>query len=171
MLCLLQLAPSLRRQEETVTLYFSWLSKDPGFLKAIPHTHSIFVQIRGGEYHFWLPRDIFPAAKLSKEPPVHVLPSKKNRPLEQCTIHTSPQRNPAPPQGLPPHLVDVPDAAALSRHEEATVAGPQLALDAEEQHFQVPLLLKPEGFVWSLAAWPATLHLLSSLLWAVWGLT
>ena len=65
--------------------------------------------------------------------------------LEQCTTYTTSQGNPFSALHLQPHLVNIPDATALPGHVETTVAGPQFALDAEEQHLQVSLLLKPEG--------------------------
>lgn len=40
-------------------------------------------------------------------------------------------------------LVDVGDEPALSRRVDLLVVGPQLALDGEEQHFQVPFLREP----------------------------
>ena len=65
--------------------------------------------------------------------------------LEQCTTYTTSQGNPSSALHPQPHLVNIPDATALPGHVETTVAGPQLALDAEQQHLQVSLLLKPEG--------------------------
>lgn len=40
-------------------------------------------------------------------------------------------------------LVDVRDEPALARRVHLLVVGPQLALDGEEQHFQVPFLCEP----------------------------
>lgn len=65
--------------------------------------------------------------------------------LEQCTTYTPARSNPTSPRHSQPHLVNIPDATALPRHKEATITGTQFTLDAEEQHLQVPLLLKPEG--------------------------
>lgn len=48
------------------------------------------------------------------------------------------------------HLVDVRDEPALARCVDLLIVGSQLALDGEEQNFQVPLLGEPEsgGRVW-----------------------
>lgn len=40
-------------------------------------------------------------------------------------------------------LVDVGDEPALAGRVDLLVVGPQLALDGEEQHFQVPFLREP----------------------------
>lgn len=42
------------------------------------------------------------------------------------------------------HLVDVRDEPALAGRIDLLIVGPQLALDGEEQNFQVPLLGEPE---------------------------
>lgn len=42
-------------------------------------------------------------------------------------------------------LVDVRDEPALAGRVDLLVVGPQLALDGEEQHFQVPFLSEPEA--------------------------
>lgn len=42
-------------------------------------------------------------------------------------------------------LVDVGDEPALAGRVDLLVVGPQLALDGEEQHFQVPFLGEPEA--------------------------
>lgn len=42
-------------------------------------------------------------------------------------------------------LVDVGDEPALTGRVDLLVVGPQLALDGEEQHFQVPFLSEPEA--------------------------
>lgn len=42
-------------------------------------------------------------------------------------------------------LVDVRDEPALAGRVHLLVVGPQLALDGEEQHFQVPFLGEPEA--------------------------
>lgn len=57
-----------------------------------------------------------------------------NDSLEQCATYTTPQCNSTSPLHPWPYLVNIPDATALPRHKETTVAGTQFALDAEEQH-------------------------------------
>lgn len=42
-------------------------------------------------------------------------------------------------------LVDVRDEPAFTGRVDLLVVGPQLALDGEEQHLQVPFLCEPEA--------------------------
>lgn len=100
-----------------------------------PSNNSTFVQIGKNTL---LPHDTLQLENCQNECPIHnvyhVNGSRKQ--LHRATLPLPTPR---------PHLVNIPDATAVPRHVETTVAGTQFALDAEEQHLQVSLLLKPEG--------------------------